>query len=147
MVTPSVDEMEEMALRSWQPDDPDVEDQLTEREQIEERYANSCKAAKKIAHDIDPETAEVGWRFGDVDYPYAGFRLWLYYGYSRRELGWDRLYYARSPAFSPYGEYARERMDSEGWVWFGDLPEAVRDALWEKHKEKLLKEENDNTAA
>jgi hypothetical protein len=135
MVSPDLDEMMEKALESWQ---PDVEDQLPEREQIEERYANSCEAAKKIARYIDPETAEVSWTFGDVDYPYAGFRLFHYYGYSRRELGSDCLYFARAPAFSPYGEYARELMDSEGWVWFGDLPEAVRDALWEKHKDKLL---------
>ena len=35
-----------------------------------------------------------------------------------------REYFARSPG-------------SDIWVWFGDLPEATRDALWEKHKRKL----------
>jgi hypothetical protein len=111
----------------------DVED-LSERDLIEQRYVDSCEAAKEEARLVDPETAEVCWRYGDVEYPYAGFRLWPWYGYSRRELGSNRLFYARSPASSPYAEYARERMDSDGWVWFGDLPEAVRSALLEKHK-------------
>ena len=35
-----------------------------------------------------------------------------------------REYFARSPG-------------SDVWVWFGDLPDATRDALWEKHKAKL----------
>ena len=35
-----------------------------------------------------------------------------------------REYFARSPG-------------SDIWVWFGDLPNATRDTLWEKHKAKL----------
>jgi hypothetical protein len=35
-----------------------------------------------------------------------------------------REYFARSPG-------------SDIWVWFGDLPEATRTALWERHKQKL----------
>jgi hypothetical protein len=35
-----------------------------------------------------------------------------------------RDYFARSPG-------------SDVWVWFGDLPDATRDALWKKHKRKL----------
>ncbi len=53
------------------------------------------------------------------------------------------LFYARAPesggeAFSRYGEFARQREKFEpSWVWFGDLPETVRNALWKKHKEKF----------
>jgi hypothetical protein len=28
-------------------------------------------------------------------------------------------------------------MGSDMWVWFGDLPDTTRNALWEKHKSKL----------
>ena len=120
----------EMALEDWQPDG----DQFSERDLIEEHYLYSCEAAKDEARNIDPETAEVWWWYGDINYPYAGFRLHPYYGYSRGEMGRDVLYFARAPVFSPYGECARRRMDSYGWVWIGDLPESVRDALMKKHK-------------
>jgi hypothetical protein len=27
--------------------------------------------------------------------------------------------------------------ESNVWLWFGDLPEAIQNALWKKHKSKL----------
>jgi hypothetical protein len=39
-----------------------------------------------------------------------------------RQIGRD--YFARSPG-------------SDLWIWFGDLPEATRNALWEKRESKL----------
>src|SRR6266446_3984819 len=77
------------------------------------------KARKKAALHIDPETAEVDWAYGQIMHPYG----------IDPELPDElqcigRIYFARSPG-------------SELWVCFGDLSEAVRDALWERHKQQL----------
>jgi hypothetical protein len=68
---------------------------------------------------IDPATAEVDWEFAEVADPY-GIRPDLPKEY--QQVG--RVYFARSSK-------------DEIWVWFGDLPEATRDALWEKHKDEI----------
>jgi hypothetical protein len=62
---------------------------------------------KAVGLQIDPETAEVEWTYAQEEYQQVG-----------------REYFARSPG-------------SDVWVWFGDLPEATRDALWKKHKSHL----------
>jgi hypothetical protein len=59
------------------------------------------------------------WHFIEMDDPY----------FVMPELpreGWciGRGYFARSPG-------------SGVWVWFGDLPEATAEALWEQHKSRL----------
>jgi hypothetical protein len=68
---------------------------------------------------VDPETAEVDWRYGQTFDPY-GIDPDL--PEELRQVG--REYFARSPG-------------SDIWVHFSDLPEATRKALWSKHHRKL----------
>lgn len=80
---------------------------------------NWLETRKLAAQKIDPETAEVGWTYAQTLDPYGvepdlPDECW--------QIG--REYFARSP-------------ESDIWVWFGDLPEDVRDQLWEKHESKL----------
>jgi len=35
------------------------------------------------------------------------------------------------------GQYCAKSPGNEVWLWFGRLPASIRDALWEKHKDKL----------
>jgi hypothetical protein len=74
---------------------------------------------KEAALKIDPETAEVEWNYAQTLDPY-GVEPEL------PEEYWQvgREYFARSPG-------------SDIWVWFGDLPDTTRDALWEKHSSRL----------
>ena len=88
---------------------------MTEKMTVEQWLAIRREAGLKI----DPETAEVEWDYAQVLDPY-GVDPNLPEEY--RQVG--RAYFARSPG-------------SDIWVWFGDLPEATSDALWEKHKRKL----------
>jgi hypothetical protein len=67
---------------------------------------------KEAADQIDPETAEVFWKWGCLADPYGDFPDLPQEEY--HHIG--RLYYARSPG-------------SHVWVEFGDLPEATRRAL------------------
>jgi len=71
---------------------------------------------KEAGLQIDPESAEVDWIFARTLDPY-GVRADL--PKECDQVG--REYSGRSPG-------------SDVWVWFGDLPEATRDALWEKHR-------------
>jgi hypothetical protein len=57
---------------------------------------------KAVGLQIDPNTAEVDWTYAQVLDPYG-----------------DGLDLARSPG-------------SDLWVWFGDLPDTTRKALWDK---------------
>jgi hypothetical protein len=68
---------------------------------------------------IDPETAEVMWTYTYVVDPYG-----IYDDLSEEEYCIGRSYFARSPGI-------------DVWVSFYDLPEATRNALWERHKSKL----------
>jgi hypothetical protein len=79
---------------------------------IEEFLAIREEAGLKI----DPETAEVYWHYAQVLDPYG---IDPNLPDELRCVG--RAYFARSP-------------DSDGWVEFRDLPEATRDALWQKLK-------------
>jgi hypothetical protein len=74
---------------------------------------------KEAALKIDPRTAEVFWCYAQTLDPY-GVDPDLPEEY--QQVG--REYFARSPG-------------NDVWVWFGDLPDGVRDALWERHKSKL----------
>ena len=68
---------------------------------------------------IDPTTAEVDWEYGQVMDPY-GIDPDL-----PDELQCvGRIYFARSPG-------------SSVWVCFYDLPEEIREALWERHSRTL----------
>jgi len=74
---------------------------------------------KAVGLQIDPETAEVEWIYAQTLDPYGDDpNLTEEY----QQVG--REYFARSPG-------------SDVWVWFGDLPETVCDALWKKHRSKL----------
>jgi hypothetical protein len=68
---------------------------------------------------IDPETAEVEWTYAQTLDPYGDDPN---LPEECQQVG--REYFARSPG-------------SDVWVWFGDLPHATRNSLWEKHKSRL----------
>ena len=74
---------------------------------------------KEAGRKIDPETADVMWTYAQTGDPYD-----LYPPVEGPGHQVGREYFARSPG-------------SEIWVWFGDLPQATHDALWEKHKRNL----------
>jgi hypothetical protein len=74
---------------------------------------------RKAAAYIDPKTAEVWWEYGEVSDPYG-----IYPALPIEDICVGRNYFARSPG-------------SDIWVWFGDLPEKVRDKLWNMHSSKL----------
>jgi hypothetical protein len=76
---------------------------------------------KQAGLQIDPETAEVDWIFAQTLDPY-GVDPDLPEEY--QQVG--REYFARSP-------------ESDIWVWFGDLPDTTRDALYKKHGHKLTR--------
>jgi hypothetical protein len=76
---------------------------------------------KEAGLKIDPETAEVDWGYGQTLDPYGVLDEW--------ELPEEfhcvgREYWARSPG-------------SDIWVHFGDLPEAVRELIWAKHRSRI----------
>ena len=74
---------------------------------------------KAVGLYIDPETAIVEWRYAKTLDPYGDEPN---LPAECQQVG--REYFARSP-------------DNYLWVLFGDLPEATRDALWQKHKSEL----------
>ena len=74
---------------------------------------------KEAGLKIDPETAEVDWTYAQTLDPYG---VYPELPEECQQIG--REYFARAPG-------------SDVWVWFGDLPDAIRSALWEKHKSKL----------
>ena len=78
---------------------------MTELERIRE----------KAGLRIDPGNAEVEWCYAQTLDPYGdGLDLPEEY----RQVG--RAYFARSP-------------EGDIWVWFGDLPDEVREKLWKMH--------------
>jgi hypothetical protein len=74
---------------------------------------------KEAGLEIDPQTAEVYWEYGQILDPYG-----VYQDLPEECQQVGRVYFARSP-------------DSDIWVCFYDLPDATREALREKHKGKL----------
>jgi hypothetical protein len=74
---------------------------------------------KESGLKIDPSTAAVEWIYAQTLDPYG-----IYSDLPAEYQQVGREYFARSP-------------ESDVWVWFGDLPAAARDRLWEKHKRKL----------
>src|SRR5215813_7157467 len=80
-------------------------------------YLNALR--KAVGLHIDPETADVEWIYAQTLDPYGDDP-------NLPEEYWQigREYFARSPG-------------SDVWVWFGDLPDATRKALWERHRSKL----------
>jgi hypothetical protein len=88
---------------------------MTEKMTVEQWLAIRKEAGLKI----DPETAEVDWRYARTFNPYG-----LSLPDLPEEYNIGREYFARSPG-------------SDIWVNFDDLPKATRDALWERNKRKL----------
>jgi hypothetical protein len=74
---------------------------------------------KEAARKIDAKTAEVTWWYAQTMDPYG---IDDNLPEELQQIG--RAYFARAPG-------------SDVWVHFGDLSEAVRDALWEKHRASL----------
>jgi hypothetical protein len=72
-------------------------------------------------HQIDPENAEVYWRFGQVVDPYG-----VYPDLPPECDCVGRLYFARN-------------FGSSVWIKFGDLPDATRVALERKTRNSLAK--------
>jgi hypothetical protein len=82
-----------------------------------EELKNFYRIRKEAGLKIDPATAEVFWTYVQTLDPYGVQPDPPTYQV-------ERGYFARSPG-------------SDIRVNFGDLPEATRDALWEKHKRKI----------
>jgi hypothetical protein len=73
---------------------------------------------KKAGLKIDPETAEVDWRYALTFDPYD-----VHPDLPEELQQVGREYFARSPG-------------SAIWVWFGDLPESTRERLLSKQHRK-----------
>ena len=69
--------------------------------------------------ELDSDTAEVSWWWEQICDPY---RVYPDFPEELDQVG--RTYYARAPG-------------SDVWVWFGDLPDATAERLWEKHRNEL----------
>jgi hypothetical protein len=85
--------------------------QMTVEEWLEIRRQAGAK--------IDPNTAEVLWAYCETLDPYG-----IHSDLPEEESCVGREYFARSPG-------------SDIWVWFGDLPDEVREKLWKMHSSKL----------
>src|SRR5262249_22229292 len=84
---------------------------------VKQEYLDALR--KEVGLHIDPMMAEVEWIYAQTLDPY---RDDLDLAEDYQQVG--RAYFARSPG-------------TDVWIWFGDLPEATRDILWEKHRSKL----------
>jgi hypothetical protein len=74
---------------------------------------------KQAGREINSETAEVTWVYGQIGDPYG-----IYPELSEEGGCVGRNYFARSAG-------------SDTWVSFDDLPRPTADALWKKHRAKL----------
>jgi hypothetical protein len=97
-------------------DDNNEEDfaMIEDFEMTKEQRQEWLMIRKEAAAKIDPEMADVFWEYGSILDPYYLFE---------RGDDWEdcigRNYFARSP-------------ESDVWVFFGDLPAAVCNRLWER---------------
>ena len=88
---------------------------------VEQFLANQREERLKI----DPATAKVHWSWAYVVDPYGIFTL------CPEEKCVGRMYYAISP-------------ESGMRVWFGDLPDTIQKALWNRIKSGQLSFEDDD---
>jgi hypothetical protein len=86
--------------------------------EVSVEYLRALRRAAGLA--IDPETAAVKWWHAQTLDPYGDYPSIPDEGDS---IG--REYFARAPG-------------SEVWINFDDLPQATRDALWQKYRSKLM---------
>ncbi|MBV8737636.1 MAG: hypothetical protein JO007_10330 [Alphaproteobacteria bacterium] len=97
----------------WRLIKQEIECEMTDEER------NQWLAARKEAGlKIDPATAEVDWSYEQTLDPYG-----IYPDLPEECRQTGREYFARAPG-------------TDIWVWFGDLPDATLDALWERGREK-----------
>jgi hypothetical protein len=83
---------------------------------------------KEAGLRIDPETAKVYWEYMQVGDPYGVLDL-------PKECDCvGRYWFASSP-------------ESDGWVWFGDLPDATREVLKKRSLLGWLANESDEVLA
>ena len=99
------------------PDIPVKKKTASEKAEVEQWLAIRKEAGLKI----DPETAEVDWGYGQTLDPYGVLDEWEL-PEEFHQVG--REYFARSPG-------------SDVWVHFSDLPDAVREKLWAKHRSQI----------
>jgi hypothetical protein len=86
---------------------------------LSKRAKRWLRAHKQAARYINPATAEVWWDYRQTFDPYSMYRK---VPEKYDQVG--RAYFARAPR-------------GKSWVWFGDLPQVVSDALWKRHRGKL----------
>jgi hypothetical protein len=98
-----------------------------ESERIKIKKQRWLAARQEEALRIDPETAEVTWDYRETFDPYGITRN---LPEDLQQIG--REYFARWPG-------------CDAWVWFGDLPDAVTDRLWERLKAGELKDDHDES--
>src|SRR4051812_33104024 len=67
-----------------------------------------------VGRSIEPETAEIFWKWGQILDPYGDEDA---LPEESRCIG--RIYFARAPG-------------GDEWICFNDLPEATREALWKR---------------
>jgi hypothetical protein len=99
------------------PDIPVKKKTASEKAEIEHWLAIRKEAGLKI----DPETAEVDWKYAQTLDPYGVQDEWEL-PEEFEQVG--REYFARSPG-------------SGVWVSFDDLPDTVSGKLWEKHRSSI----------
>ena len=80
--------------------------------EVSVKYLEALRRATGLA--IDPKTAAVTWIYAQTVDPYGDYPSSPY-----DQVG--REYFAHVPG-------------TEVWINFGDLPDATRDALWEKYR-------------
>jgi hypothetical protein len=89
------------------------------RRMTDQEFEEFRSTRREAGKDIDPANVEVKWIYAQTVDPYG---LDPELPVECQQVG--REYFVRSPG-------------SDIWVWFGDLPSAMRDTLWERHKQKL----------
>ena len=92
----------------------DKQQSENKEEAVEMTIEEFLAIRKEAGLKIDPETAEVMWTYAQTLDPYE-----VYPDLPEECQQFEREYFARSPG-------------SDIWVEFRDLPEATRDALWQK---------------
>ena len=98
-----------------------MDKQATDTDAVEDHLTVDqwVKTRKEAGLKFDPQTAEVWWTYEQVLDPYG-----IYGDLPEECQQVGRAYFARSP-------------DTDIWVVFSDLPDDVRDKLWEMHRSKL----------
>ena len=92
----------------------DKQQSENQEEAVKMKIEEFLAIRKEAGLKIDPQTADLRWGWAQVADPYG-----IYPDLTDEEDCIGRVYFARSPV-------------SDVWVEFRDLPDATRDALWQK---------------